>query len=98
MGSIEFNDAVALGIVDPAGEYGCAVRPPGRSDQTDAQIIAIKDVVAKDQRRRVAGEKQPADQECFCNSAGVILDRIGQLDPPLPSVAEQALELPDLFR
>src|SRR5260370_3625724 len=98
VGRIEFDDPVALGIVDPACEYGRATRLPSRVPQQDAQIVAVKDIVAEDQSRWTAGKKFTADQKSFRYSARVVLDRIGKLDAPLSSLAEQPLEFIDLFR
>ncbi len=43
-------------------------------------------------------KKIPPDQKSFRDATKAILDREGELDAPLPPVAEQALELLDLFR
>ena len=98
VGGVELNHPVTLGVVDPARKHGSAAGLPRRVAQQRAQIVAIEDVVAKDQRRRVAGEKLLADQECLRNSARMILNRVRQGAPPLLSVAEQTAELLDLFR
>ena len=95
---IEFDHAIALGIVDPAGEHGRAARLRRRVAQHEAQIVAVEDVVAEDQRGRLPREKVASDQECLGDAAGVRLDRVGKLDPPAPSVAKQPLELIDLLR
>jgi hypothetical protein len=88
----ELDDAVALGVVDPAREHRCATGLLRRAPQQRPQVVAIEDVVAEDQRRRLAGQKLAADQERLGDPAGAVLDRVGQFDPPFPAVAEQPLD------
>ena len=54
---IELDDAVTFGIVDPVGEHRRAAPWRWRLAQQRAQAVAVEDIVAENQRRRVAGKE-----------------------------------------
>ena len=78
---VEFHYAEAFGVVYVVAEHGSAAISLGildRLTQVAAKAVAIEDVVAQNQRTRLAGNKFLADDECLRQAIGRRLLRVGK--------------------
>ena len=97
---VELDDAEALRVVHAVAEDR---RPPGlrargRAAQVAREAVAVEDVVAQDQRARAARHEPPAVVEGARQAVGLGLHRVGEGDPELGAVAQQALEVGRVLR
>ena len=86
---IEFDHAIALGVVDGIGKHrgprfalGCAFEQGG-------EVVAVKDVVAQHQGGRIVADKGFANEEGLRQAVRRGLHRIAQVDAPAAAVAQQ---------
>ena len=90
--AVEVHHAEALRIGHGVGEDRRPLFQLGGAAQLRGQIVAIEDVVAQDQGTGVRADEIAADDEGLGQALRARLDRVGQLDAPLPAVAQQGLE------
>ena len=86
---VELDDAVALGIVDPIGEDGGAARELAGLLQDLAETMAEEEIVAEHERRRLPAQEIAADDEGLGQALGPRLLGKGDIEAPLPSVAQR---------
>src|SRR5579883_248790 len=84
---VELHDTIGLRVGDPVGVDRGAL-PPGAALGQRRQRIAVEEIVAQDQADALAADELFADQEHFGDAAGPGLDGIGDVEAPLPAVAE----------
>lgn len=93
---VELDHAEALRVVHVVAEDGGAAAGLGlldRAPQVPRQPVAEEDVVAQHQRAGLAGEEVPPDQERLGQAVGARLLGVGEVDPEVRPVAQQALEV-----
>ena len=98
---VERDDAVALGIVDPAAEHGrfrIFLRIVDGLQQQIPEAGAVEDVVAQDHADGVVADELLADDKGLCQAVGRGLLRIGELHAVVGSVAQQAPEARQVVR
>ena len=95
-GLVEFDDAIALGIVHritkdhgATGEFS--------HDAVDPHLT-IKDIVTEDQTDRIAGNKRFADEKSLRNPFRFGLNFIRKADTKAAAVPEQSLKTRDVVR
>ena len=92
---VELDDAEALGVVHVVAEH----RRPSRlgvlhgARQVTRQAVAVEDVVAEDERARLAGNELLADGEGLGQAVRRGLLGVGQVHAVARAVPEQALEV-----
>ncbi len=89
---IEFNDAVALGILDVIAEHRRACGARGSRLQELGEIRPVEDIVAEDQRRGRSVEELFGDDQRLRNAVGLRLHRVLEAHAPLLAAAEKIAE------
>ena len=87
---VEFDNAVALGIVDQISEHGAALLLRRGAMQHRREPGAVEDVVAEDQRAGVGADEIAADDEGLGETLRLRLDGIGEAHADAAAVAEEA--------
>ncbi|MCY1230965.1 hypothetical protein D9M72_434000 [compost metagenome] len=95
---IKLHHPISFRVVHVIGEDRRAFLLLGRPLQLAYKIMAMEDVVAKDQRGRIIADKVAADDERLRQPVWRRLYRILQVDPPLASVAEHVGKARCVFR
>lgn len=93
---VELHDAEALRVVDVVAEHGGAPVGLGLLDgaaQVARQPVAEEDVVAQHERARVPADEVLADDEGLGQAVGRGLLGVGEVDPEVRAVLEQAPEV-----
>lgn len=97
---IELHDAEALGVVHVVAEDRGAARL-GVLDgarQVAGQAVAVEDVVAENERARLAGDELLANGECLRQAVRAGLLGVGEVHAVARAVPEQALEVGEVRR
>ena len=98
--AVELHDAEALGVVHVVAEDRGAARL-GVLDgarQVARKAVAVEDVVAENERARLAGDELLADGEGLREAVRARLLGVGQVDAVARAVPEQALEVGEVRR
>src|SRR4029079_10425727 len=85
---VELDDAVALGIFHRVGEYRCALLAGARAVDERHEFVAEEDVVAQNEGGAPVADEIAPDEEGLRDAGGLFLHRIGDIEPPLPPIAE----------
>ena len=97
---IELHDAEALWVVhvvaEDRGPTGLCILDGAR--QVARQAVAVEDVVAQDERARLAGDEVLADGERLREAVRARLLGVGQVHAVARAVPEQALEVGEVRR
>mgnify|MGYP000172639273 CR=1 FL=1 len=89
---VEFDDAVALGIVHRVGEDGGAVAAGAGGAQAAGEVVAVEEVVAEHEGAGAVADEVFADDEGLGEAVGAGLDGVLQREAPLAAVAQQLLK------
>ena len=89
---VHFQNAVTAGIVDPVAEHGRTARSTCGALHHVAEARAIVNIVAEDQRTRLAADEFLADEKCFGDAVRRGLHSIADADAPLAAVTEKRFE------
>jgi hypothetical protein len=95
---VEFDDAVAFGVVHRVGEDGGTFGFQGGAAQAAGQVVAVEEVVAEDQGAGAVADEVLADDEGLGEAVGAGLDGVLQVEAPLVAVAQQLLEARGVLR
>ena len=95
---VELDDAVALGVADLIAEHGRAGLARRGAAQVVGEVRAVEDVVAERERHAIRADELAADDERLRQAVGARLRGVGDLQPDLAAVAEQAPEAVLLVR
>src|SRR5438552_9142539 len=90
--AVEFQDAIAIRIIDPMAEHGGARVAIGSALYELAEAGAVKDIVAEDKRAVLPVDKLLADDEGLGDTVGLRLHPISDVDAPLTALAKERLE------
>ena len=98
--SVELDDAEALGVVHVVAEDRGAARLGvlHGARQVAGQAVAVEDVVAQDERARLAGDELLADGERLGQAVRRGLLGVGEVHAVARAVPEQALEVGQVGR
>jgi hypothetical protein len=94
----ELHDPVALRIGDRAPEHRRPARAAGCLAQLFRQAMAVKDIVAEDQRDAILADEVTPDDEGVGNSAGAILHHVGECQAEFGAVAQEPPEQGQVHR
>src|SRR6267142_4967286 len=86
---VKLHHAVAFGILYPIAEDSSTLRLACHLLQGLRQPLAVKDVIAQNQCHSIVPHKRAPDEKRLCQSCRLGLLRVGQLDTPLASIAQQ---------
>ena len=95
-GGVHFDDAVAGGVLDGVGEDGGAGGLRGSAGEHLQEALAVEDVVAEDEGDGIVADEFAADDEGLGETFGLGLDRVLEVEAEVFTVAEEALEAPDV--
>ena len=87
-GTVELDYAVSLRRVNRVAEDGGAGLPRRRARERLREPVAVKQIVAQDQRHPVAADEIGADDKGVGKPARLALHREGELKTPVRAVAE----------
>lgn len=98
--AVELHDAEALGVVHVVAEDRGAARlcVLDGARQVARQAVAVEDVVAEDERARLAGDEPLADGEGLREAVRARLLCVGEVHAVARAVPEQALEVGQVGR
>ena len=91
--SIELHDAEAFGVLDVIAEHGGPALVLARTREMAPQAVSVEDVVAQDERTRIAVDEVLADEERLGKAIGRRLHRIVKLKPELRAVLQKVAEV-----
>ena len=97
-GSIELHHAVTLGIMHMVGKHRAAIGTGIGLLQQGDEVMAVIDVVAQHQRRRVVADEILADQKGLRQTIRAGLHGVLQVQAPLGTIAQQLLEARRVLR
>ena len=90
--AIQLDDPVGFRRAHDIAEDGCAGAAQAGARQRLRQRMAVEDIVAEDESHPVGADEIGADDEGIGQPARLLLDRIGEGEPEIGAVTEQALE------
>src|SRR6516162_6722873 len=91
-GSIELDDPVAFGILNPVSENSSAFDSCGCVVQQLRQPMAVKNIVPQGQAHIGVLDEFPADDECLRDALGSWLNRVVDFNPPVGTASQKSLE------
>ncbi|MNC84760.1 hypothetical protein D3C83_03260 [compost metagenome] len=97
-GPVEFDYAGSFRILYRVGKDGRPRPPFGRRLQVIGKVMAVKNVVAEDQRAGPRSDETGADDEGLGQALGGGLDGVRNVKPPFAAVAEKLLETRRVLR
>ncbi|MDT4861586.1 hypothetical protein FQZ97_961970 [compost metagenome] len=87
--AVELDHAKALGVVHPVAEDGRTTGMARRALELLGEVLAVEDVVAKDQAYGILANELFANQEGLSQAVRRRLHRIAELDAKLAAVPQQ---------
>src|SRR5581483_828388 len=96
--SVQLDDTVALRITNMISEDRCAGSLIRRVRKFIGKLVAVKEVVAQDQRGLVCPHEVTANDECLRQAVRLWLCSIGERHSPTGAVAKQLLEPGQIIR
>ena len=95
---VEFDDAVAFRVGDRVGEDGGPFIVGVGGLQYFAEVVAVKDVVAKDEGRGVAANEVGTKNKGLGKAIRAGLYDVLEIDAPLTAITEQLLKARGVLR
>jgi hypothetical protein len=96
-GVIELHHPVALRIGDRVSEHRRSAWTAGCLEQLIRQPVAVKDVVAEDQRDVILADEVAPDNEGVGDPAGIVLRGVGERQAEFGAVAQEPPEQRQVF-